>query len=58
MSEKIAEVKSLEEDVKLQEYSSKLYNLRKDGVNKVMSLQQEILAASGISSWMRTSGTA
>ena len=45
MSEKIAEVKSLEEDVKLQEYSSKLYNLRKDGVNKVMSLQQEIQAA-------------
>lgn len=45
MSEKIAEVKSLEDDAKLREYTSALYELRKDGVNKVMSLQQEILAA-------------
>ena len=44
MSEKIAEVKSLENDAKLQEYTSALYELRKDGVNKVMTLQQEIIA--------------
>lgn len=45
MNEKIAEVKSLEDDAKLQEYTSSLHELRKDGVNKVLSLQQEIFAA-------------
>ncbi|AEE16517.1 galactose/methyl galactoside ABC transporter permease MglC [Treponema brennaborense] len=44
MSEKfdVSEVKSLDEDTKLQEYTETLHNLRKDGVNKIISLKQEI----------------
>jgi methyl-galactoside transport system permease protein len=39
---RIDEVKSLDEDQKLAEYSQKLDALRSDGVNKVFSLKQEI----------------
>ncbi len=45
MSEKTEELKSLDEDIKLQNYLSILAELRKDGVNKVAAMQQEILAA-------------
>jgi len=41
---RIDEVKSLDEDQKLAEYSEKLEALRADGVNKVFSLRQEIYA--------------
>ena len=45
MSEKIAEIKALQDDPQLQKYSAELNELRKDGVNKIASMQQEILAA-------------
>ncbi len=35
-----SQVKSLNEDTKLVEYSQKLFDLRKDGVNKVLELEQ------------------
>lgn len=35
----------LEEDTKLKEYSSRLFELRRDGVNKISELRQEIAAA-------------
>lgn len=40
-----AEIKSLEEDVKLQQYGDKLQQLRQDGVNKIFALKQDIVSA-------------
>ncbi len=45
MSEKFENIKSLDEDPQVQKYSSELAELRKDGVNKITAMQQEILAA-------------
>lgn len=46
MNEKasVAEIKSLDEDEKLRGYSETLHNLRKDGVNKIADLKQEIFS--------------
>ncbi len=46
MNEKasVAEIKSLDEDEKLRGYSKTLHNLRKDGVNKIADLKQEIFS--------------
>lgn len=40
----VAEIKSLDEDEKLRGYSETLHNLRKDGVNKIADLKQEIFS--------------
>ncbi len=36
---------TLENDVKIQEYTQKLFDLRKDGVNKILELKQELFIA-------------
>ncbi len=45
MSDQSLQVNMLEEDAKLKEYSEKLFELRKDGVNKIAELKQEIFLA-------------
>lgn len=45
INERDNELKSIEDDVKLCQYTEKLADLRKDGVNKVLSLKQDIVAA-------------
>lgn len=45
INEKGNELKSIEDDVKLCQYTEKLADLRKDGVNKVLALKQDIVAA-------------
>ncbi len=42
MSDLSTQVNLLEEDAKIKEYSQKLYELRKDGVNKLLELKQEV----------------
>ena len=43
MSDLSKQVNLLEEDAKIKEYSQKLYDLRKDGINKVQELKQELV---------------
>ncbi|MFI3256673.1 MAG: galactoside ABC transporter permease [Spirochaetales bacterium] len=45
MTEQLTQVQSLDENEKLKEYSQKLSDLRKDGVNKVLELKQELFIA-------------
>ena len=41
---KVLEIKTLENDEKLQEYSAVLHDLRKDGVHQILLLSEEIVA--------------
>ncbi len=45
MADQLLNENTLENDVKIQEYSQKLFELRKDGVNKVLELKQELFIA-------------
>ena len=40
---KVLEIKTLENDEKLQEYSAVLHDLRKDGVHQTLLLSEEII---------------
>ncbi len=45
MSDQSLTQNTLENDAKIQEYVEKLYELRKDGVNKILELKQELFIA-------------
>ncbi len=45
MSDQTIKQNALEDDAKIQEYVNKLYELRKDGVNKILELKQELFIA-------------